>query len=46
MMSSIGWGLVGVGMAGLMVICYVTLGLGSLGYGFCSYFDNMLSQRL
>lgn len=45
-MSSIGWGLIGIGIGGLMIICYGTLGLGSLGYGFCTYFDNMLSQQI
>ncbi len=41
-MSVFGWGLFGLTFFGIMIVLYVTLGLGSLGYGFCNYFDLML----
>ena len=38
-MVNLAWTLFGLGFIGSMLIIFATLGLGSLGYGFCQYFD-------
>lgn len=44
-MVNVGWALFGFGFMGSVVVVFVTLGLGSLGYGFCNYFDSMVTSQ-
>lgn len=39
------WAIYGVGFIGSMGLLFVTLGMGSLGYGFCNYFDVMINNK-
>lgn len=41
---SLAWFLFSLGFVGSMVVLFVILGLGSLGYGFCNYFDSMMTS--
>ncbi len=42
---SVAWALFGIGFMGSVIVVYATLGVGSLGYGFCNYFDTMISSQ-
>jgi len=44
-MVNLAWTLFGLGFIGSIVVVFVTLGLGSLGYGFCNYFDQMSTSN-
>jgi hypothetical protein len=44
-MVTIGWAAYGIGLIGSIIIIFFTMGLGSLGYGFCNYFDQMISNQ-
>lgn len=43
-MVNLAWTLFGFGFVGSMVLLFVLLGMGSLGYGFCNYFDAMTTS--
>ena len=44
-MVQLSWGLYSVGFIGSMGLLFITLGMGSLGYGFCNYFDSMIYSQ-
>ena len=43
-MVHLGWTIYGLIYAGVIIVTFTSLSLGSIGYGFCSYFDLMLTD--
>jgi hypothetical protein len=44
-MVNLAWALFGLGFMGSMILLFALLGMGSLGYGFCNYFDAMTTSQ-
>lgn len=44
-MVHLGWVIFGLAYAGVLAVAFVTLSVGSLGYGFCSYYEVMLNNQ-
>jgi hypothetical protein len=42
---SLAWTFFGLGFIGSTIVVFATLGVGSLGYGFCNYFDTMINSQ-
>jgi len=45
MMVHLGWAIFGIVYVGVIVVTFVVLSVGSIGYGFCNYYQNMLNNQ-
>lgn len=41
----LGWNIFGLAYIGVIAITFATLSVGSIGYGFCSYFSSMITTE-
>ena len=41
-MVHLGWVILAMSFVGGLILIYLFVGLGSIGYGFCEYYDGML----
>ena len=41
-MVHLGWVIFGFSFVGGLILMYLFIGLGSIGYGFCQYYDGLL----
>jgi len=44
-MVHLGWTIFGIVYAGVLVITFLVLSVGSVAYGFCSYYKTMLTDQ-
>jgi hypothetical protein len=44
LMVHLGWAIFGLVYVGVIVVMFVVLSVGSIGYGFCNYYQSMLNS--
>lgn len=45
-MVHLGWTIYGLSYAGLIIVTFYTLSVGSISHNFCDYFDDMLTVQV
>jgi hypothetical protein len=44
-MVHLGWTIFGLAYIGVIIITFFLLSVGSIGYGFCNYYNSMLNNQ-
>ena len=44
-MVHLGWTVFGIAYIGVIILTFILLSIGSVGYGFCNYFNSMVNSQ-